>query len=92
VVFVRATTDDPRAAKGLLGAYFTVICLATAVMFGASGFVTGDTLVTCLYFSPATAAGAVAGAWAFRRLSSRGYALAVEALLVTAAGLLWFRS
>jgi uncharacterized membrane protein YfcA len=92
VVFVRATTDDPEAAKGLLGGFFAVICLATAVMFGASGFVDGGTLLTCLYFSPAVAIGAVAGAWAFKRLSSRGYALVVEGLLVAAALLLWFRA
>jgi len=92
VVYVSAVSSEPEQAKGYMGAYFAFICLLTLVMYAVSGVFSVKWLGNSLAYSPAVLLGTLAGAVCSVQVKAKTYRLAVDSLLILAAGLLWFRS
>lgn len=90
-VYIMSITASPREAKSLLASFFSLQFVLLALVYGAAGMFTWPLLKTTLIFSPAAAAGAAVGFWAFARASNRLYLRVVAGLLLLAALLLWRR-
>lgn len=88
-VYILSRTEDPGQAKGFLAWYFTGQFVLMTLIYAAAGLFTGPLLLASAWYAPAVILGAAAGAWAFRRVGSRAFRLAVNALLVVTAALLW---
>lgn len=88
-VFILSRTDDPAQAKAFMAWYFTGQFLLMAVVYGATGLFTRELLLASLFYSPVVLLGGLVGNWAFRRVGNQAFRLAVNALLVLTAVLLW---
>ena len=91
VLYVAASDLDPEIAKGLLGNYFAFLCTYLGILFLVNGMLTASIWMDSLKYSPAVVAGVLGGAAMARRVSTRGYRLIVDVLLVLTSVMLWMR-
>ena len=91
VVYVLASDLDAETAKGILGNYFTFLCIYQGILFFINGMLTAFIWVDSLKYSPAVVAGIFLGAAMARKVGTRGYRLSAEGLLVLTSLLLWTR-
>jgi len=91
VVYVVALDLDPEITKGLLGNYFAFICTYLGILLLINGMLTAPVWIDSLKYSPAVVTGVFLGAVIARRVSTRGYRLFVDGLLMLTSLLLWVR-
>jgi hypothetical protein len=91
VLYVSALGVEPETAKGLLGNYFVFVCTYLGILLSVNGMLTSSIWMDSLKYSPAVAAGIFLGAVMTRCVSTRGYRLTVDILLVLTSVMLWMR-
>jgi len=92
VIYVSLITKDPLKAKSFMATFFSILFVVLAIVYGAAGMFTYETLKTTIMFLPVVVFGSVAGFWAFRHASNRIYYWVINLLLLLASVALWVRA
>ena len=91
VVYIRSVSGDPLIIKSFIATVFSIQFGILTVVYGATGMFSREGLGTSAAFLPAVLLGALAGFRLFRYASKNTYRLAVDAVLLLAAVILWIR-
>ena len=92
MLYLLATSNDPRTVKGTNGLFFIFLYGATTVLYVLAGTVSTAHILQAAWFAPAVVIGGLAGYWAGLRLNFQQYRMLVNALLVATAVLLALRA
>jgi uncharacterized protein len=92
VVYIRSITSDPLRIKSFVATVFSIQFGILTCIYGATGMFNWAGLVTSAAFSPVVVLGALAGFWLFRYASNNVYRMAVDAVLLLAAVILWLKA
>jgi uncharacterized protein len=91
-LYITSATEDPLEAKAFLSAYFSILFVLMAFLYGATGVLTWEGFRDSLVFAPVVVGGSVLGFWAFAKASNRLYRQVVGIMLLATAVLLWWRA
>ncbi|MBU2550401.1 MAG: sulfite exporter TauE/SafE family protein [Proteobacteria bacterium] len=91
VLYIMSLTSNPRAAKGLLATYFTLLMVVTALLYGAGGLFSWEWMLKSAAYIPAVVFGTIMGTAISNRVSAERYRMGVDLLLILSASLLWLR-
>jgi len=91
VVYIRSVSSEPLIIKSFIATVFSIQFVILTGVYGATGMFTWSGLGTSAAFLPAVILGALAGFWLFRYASNTAYRMAVDAILLLAAVILWLR-
>lgn len=92
MLYLLATSTDPRTVKGTNGLFFIFLYGATTVLYVFAGTVTSGHILQAAWFAPAVVVGGLAGYWAGVRLNFQQYRNLVNGLLVATAVMLVVRA
>jgi uncharacterized membrane protein YfcA len=91
VVYIRSVSHEPLVIKSFIATVFSIQFVILTGVYGATGMFTWSGLLTSAAFLPAVIVGALLGFRLFRYASNNSYRMAVDAILLLAAAILFLR-
>lgn len=91
VIYAKTKEADPIKIKGIIAIYFLVTDLCIGGLFCYSGILNKEIFFQAAGYTPPAIIGSLLGVLAFKKISPKGYLLAVDMLLFIAAILLCIR-
>lgn len=90
LVWLQISATEPVEMRNILQCFNLIILSLSAIVMGIGGHIDGPVLEALVVVVPAAAIGAVAGSWAFTRVSPRTFQRIVLAiLLISGITLVW---
>jgi uncharacterized protein len=89
VMYFRTITNNSLKAKSYMAAFFSILFMVIAVVYGVTGMFTLESLRTTLLYLPSVLLGSATGFWVFHRASNSVYNMVIDMALLLISVVLW---